>query len=245
MENAKNAGPAPPDTPSLCARYQDFELWFEGMGWDLPRTDAMMDGLENTRYADICGEDIAAMDGVGWEFIAEPVCFTATHGSDRVVASAWAAPMRTEEGELGCNLTYAVQQAYEGRSLARLLSCLAFLACDQNHPGMRFANIESRADNHASSMLARSLGFARWPEGDFTMPVAGSATDVAFHCLRADPDALRSAAYRTLRNKDLHALLSLIQAARSGIDSPRSRPAAGHGVMATFSTPSRWLANRS
>lgn len=203
MQNENGASSANGETPSFCARHQDFELWFEGMGWDLPRTNAMMAGLESTRYADICGEDIAAMDGVGWEFIAEPACFTATHGGSQVVASAWAAPMRTEENEVGCNLTYAVDERYEGRSLAKLLTCLAFLACDQQHRDMTFANIECRADNRASIALARSLGFDHDPEGDFTMPVAGAEDEVAFYCLRADPDLLRERAFQALRDKGL------------------------------------------
>jgi RimJ/RimL family protein N-acetyltransferase len=201
-------------TPFFCAQYQQFELWYEGVGWDLKRTDAMMQGRENTRYADICGDDVGAMAGEGWEFIADPVCFTATHGNDRVIASAWAAPMRTEEDEVGCNLTYAVDERYEGRSLARLLACLAFLACDQMHAGMDFANIESRVDNTASLALARSLGFTLFAEGDFTMPVAGAAAEVAFRCLRVDRSILRFHAERTLEKYGLLDLLSLIRRAR-------------------------------
>ncbi len=64
--------------PVLCARHRGFDLWFEGIGWDLPRTDRMMKGRDNGRYADICGDDNGAMEGLGWEFIAEPICFTAT-----------------------------------------------------------------------------------------------------------------------------------------------------------------------
>src|SRR6476661_6148431 len=131
MQSTNRADRANSETPFFCACYRDFELWFEGMGWDLPRTNAMMAGQENGRYADICGEDIAAMDGLGWEFIAEPECFTATQGDGLVIAAAWAAPMRTEENQVGCNVTYAVDEHYAGRSLAKLLSCLAFLACDQ------------------------------------------------------------------------------------------------------------------
>jgi hypothetical protein len=201
-------------TPFFCARYQDFDLWFEGMGWDLPRTNAMMAGLENSRYADICGDDIGAMDGVGWEFIADPVCFTATHGDAGVVASAWAGPMRTEDDEIGCNLSYAVDEAWQGRSLAMLLSCLAFLACEQQYRRMTFANIETRADNHASLAIARSLGFLHLPEEDFTMPVAGSTGEAVFHCLRADMTHLRHCAYLVMREKKLGNLLALIQAAR-------------------------------
>lgn len=210
----KATGKAKTITPFFCSRYQEFELWFEGIGWDLPRTDAMIDGLENTRYADICGDDIGAMDGVGWEFIEEPMCFTATDDGARVIAIAWAAPMRTEEDEIGCNLTYAVDERYQGRSLSKLLSCLAFLACDQTYPSMTFANIESRADNQASLALARSLGFVRYPEEDFTMPVAGGSEEVPFHCLRADMTTLRLCAYLVLKEKKLHDLLMLIQNAR-------------------------------
>lgn len=199
--------------PVLCARHRGFDLWFEGIGWDLPRTDRMMKGRENGRYADICGDDIGAMEGLGWEFIAEPICFTATHGDAAVIASAWVAPMRTEKNEVGCNLTYAVDEAYEGRSLARLLTCLAFLAADQTHAGMTFANIESRTGNLASLALARSLTFTHYPDGDFTMPVAGAAEEAAFQCLRADMDALRHCAYRTLEERGLGALLSLIRGA--------------------------------
>lgn len=214
MGNKKKLIRAHPDTPFFCARYQNFELWFEGYGWDLPRTNAMMLGRENTRYADICGDDIGAMAGEGWEFLAEPVCFTATHGNDRVIASAWAAPMRTEEDEVGCNLSFAVDEHYEGRSLARVLSCLAFLASLQVHQGMAFANIESRADNLPSLALARSLSFKPYPEGDFTMPVAGATAEVAFRCLRADRSILLSHAEQTLQEKNLHSLLALIRAAR-------------------------------
>jgi len=214
MHSKKKADTVEAETPFFCARYQDFDLWFEGTGWDLQRTTAMMAGLENSRYADICGDDIGAMDGVGWEFIAEPVCFTATHGEAGVVASAWAGPIRTEDDEVGCNLTYAVDEGYQGRSLARLLSCLAFLACDQLYRRMTFANIESRADNHASIALARSLGFAHYPDEDFTMPVAGSTEEVVFHCLRADMTYLRQCAYLVLKGKKLSDLLTLIQAAR-------------------------------
>lgn len=210
----KSIGEAKTITPFFCSRYQDFELWFEGTGWDLPRTDAMMDGLENTRYADICGEDIGAMVGVGWEFIAEPLCFTATDDSARVIAIAWAAPMRTEEDEIGCNLTYAVDERYQGRSLSKLLTCLAFLACDQAYPGMTFANIESRAENQASLALARSLGFVHYPEEDFDMPVAGGTKEVAFHCLRADMSTLRPCACLVLKERNLHDLVALIQKAR-------------------------------
>lgn len=204
-------------TPFFCAAHHDFALWFEGVGWDLPRTDRMMAGQENGRYADICGEDVAAMDGLGWEFIADPVCFTATHGNADVIASAWAAPMRTEENAIGCNLTYAVDQRYGGRSLGKLLACLAFLAADQTHADMTFANIESRTDNHASLALARSLGFAHYADGDFTMPVAGRDTEVPFLCLRAGMDALRERAYRTLREMDLGALESLIRRSRGPV----------------------------
>jgi ribosomal protein S18 acetylase RimI-like enzyme len=122
--------------------------------------------------------------------------------------------MRTEEGEVGCNLTYAVDERYEGRSLARLLTCLAFLACDQMHAGMDFANIESRADNAASLALARSLGFMPYAEGDFTMPVAGAAADVPFRCLRVDRSILRFYAEQTLEKYGLQDLLSLIRRAR-------------------------------
>ena len=215
MHDITKAGKADHRTPFLCARYQDYALWFEGMGWDLPRTDAMMAGRENTRYADICGEDIAAMEGLGWEFTDEPVCFTATCGCSALVfASAWAAPMRTEDKQAGCNLSYAVDAGHEGRALATLLSCLAFLACDQQHRGLRFANIESRADNLASLALARSLGFAPYPEGDFTMPVAGRADEVPFHCLRAEPEALRLRAHRILQDKGLGRLSALIPPVR-------------------------------
>jgi hypothetical protein len=214
MRAKKSTGNGPVATPFLCARYRDFDLWFEGTGWDLPRIDAMVAGQENGRYADICGDAIAAMSGVGWQFLADPVCFSATHGNSSVIASAWAAPMRTEDGEIGCNLSYAVDAAYEGRSLARLLSCLAFLACEQIHRGMTFANIESRADNAASLALARSLGFIHCPEEDFTMPVAGQAEEVAFHCLRADMASLRQCAYLRLKQNGLGALQSLIEQAR-------------------------------
>ena len=209
----KKTGRTKTITPFFCSRYQEFDLWFEGVGWDLPRTDAMMEGLENSRYADICGDDIAAMAGLGWEFIAEPICFTATDDSARVVAIAWAAPMRTEEGEIGCNLTYAVDERYQGRSLSKLLSCLAFLACDQTYRQMTFANIESRADNLASLALARSLGFVHYPEEDFTMPVAGGGEEVAFHCMRADMTGLRQCAFLVLKEKELHDLRMLIQSA--------------------------------
>lgn len=214
MRDKKKTRKPDPKTPFFCARYQRFELWYEGVGWDLKRTDAMMQGRENTRYADICGDDIGAMAGEGWEFIADPACFTATHGNDRVIASAWAAPMRTEENEVGCNLTYAVDERYEGRSLARLLACLAFLACDQMHAGMAFANIESRADNAGSLALAASLGFTPYAEGDFTMPVAGPTAEVAFRCLRVDRSILRFHAEQTLEKCGLHDLLWLIRKAR-------------------------------
>jgi hypothetical protein len=211
MQDKEQADQANTGKPFFCARYQDFDLCFEGMGWDLPRTNAMMDGLENTRYADICGDDIAAMDGLGWEFIAEPVCFTATDRSGKVVACAWAAPMRAEDGAVGCNLSYAVDAHYEGRSLARLLSCLAFLGCDRVHGGMGYVNIESRADNHASIALARAMAFERYPDGDFTMPLAGGAGEAAFYCLRAGVGALRQRALEILREKNLPELLSLIR----------------------------------
>ena len=211
MQNQEDAGQATTEQPFFCARYQDFDLWFEGMGWYLPRTNAMMAGQEDTRYADICGEDIGEMDGIGWEFIAEPVCFTATNSGGKVVASAWAGPMRTEEGEIGCNLTYAVDAQYEGRSLARLLSCLAFLGCDQLHGGMGFANIECRTDNHASIALAQAMTFEHYLEGDFTMPLAGGAGVAEFYCLRTGMDTLRRRAFRILREKDLNELLSLIR----------------------------------
>ncbi|MDB5756787.1 MAG: family N-acetyltransferase [Burkholderia sp.] len=213
MQTSSKANKPDPKTPFFCARYKEFDLWFEGIGWELPRTNAMMAGLENTRYADICGDDIGAMDGVGWEFLADPVCFTATTGDGRVVASAWAAPMQTEEKEVGCNLTYAVDAQYQGRSLAKLLSCLAFLACEQSHGGMTFANIECRSENHASIALAGSLAFQPYAEGDFTMPVAGRPDEVPFICLRADMDALRRRAFEALQEKKLTELLLLIQAA--------------------------------
>ena len=201
-------------TPFFCTRYEEFDLWFEGIGWDLRRTNAMMAGRENSRYADICGDDIGAMDGLGWEFLADPVCFTATAGDGRVVASAWVAPMQTEDKEIGCNLTYAVDEQFQGRSLAKLLSCLAFLACEQCHGGMMFANIECRSENAASLALAGALAFQPYPEGDFTMPVAGQPDEVPFLCLRADMDTLRQRAFDTLRAKNLNELLALIETAR-------------------------------
>ncbi len=216
MQTSSKARKPIPKTPFFCARFEEFDLCFEGIGWDLPRTNAMMAGQENARYADICGDDIAVMDGLGWAFLAEPVCFTATTGDGRVVASAWVAPMQTEEKEVGCNLSYAVDAQYQGRSLAKLLSCLAFLACEQEHGGMTFANIESRSDNHASLALAESLAFQHYPEGDFTMPMAGRPEEVPFLCLRADMDALRQRAFEALQDKHLTELLSLIQAARQG-----------------------------
>lgn len=196
-------------TPVVWARYSDFDICFEGSGWELPRTDRMMEGLENSRYADICGDDIAAMDGLGWQFIADPVCFTATGQDGIVIASAWAAPMRTEDMQTGCNLTYAVDEKYEGRSLAKLLTCLAFLACDQLHRHMTFANIESRVDNQPSIALARSLGFVAYPEGDFTMQVSGTGEEVAFHCLRIDREAFRRSARHILQKRNLGALLDM------------------------------------
>ena len=213
MQTSIKATKPIPETPFFCARFEEFDLWFEGIGWDLPRTNAMMAGQENTRYADICGDDIAAMDGLGWAFLADPVCFTATTGDGRVVASAWAAPMQTEDKEVGCNLTYAVDAQYQGRSLAKLLSCLAFLACEQEHSGMTFVNIESRSENLASVALAKSLAFQPYPEGDFTMPVAGRPDEVSFLCLRADVDALRRRAFEALRKKNLTELLSLVRTA--------------------------------
>lgn len=217
MQTSSKAREPIPNPPFFCARFEEFDLWFEGFGWDLPRTNAMMAGRENTRYADICGDDIGAMDGVGWAFLADPICFTATAGDDRVVASAWAAPMQTEDREVGCNLAYAVDLQYQGRSLAKLLSCLAFLACEQDHVGMTFANVECRRENRASIALAGSMAFQAYPEGDFTMPVAGRPDEVPFLCLRADMDALRRRAFEALQEKNLTELLVLIQAARPGV----------------------------
>ena len=207
MQNNINIVHGNTQTPVLCTRYDDFDIYFEGYGWELPRTDMMMDGLENSRYADICGEDIAAMDGLGWEFIADPICFTATHQDSTVIASGWAAPMLTEDGQTGCNLTYAVDEKYEGRSLAKLLTSLAFLAADQVHPQMKFANIECRVDNQPSIALARSLGLISYPEGDFSMPVSGTGEEVAFHCFRADIEEFRHSARHTLQKKNLGELL--------------------------------------
>lgn len=200
--------------PVFCARQEDFDIWFEGHGWDLPRPDAMMAGQENSRYADICGEDIAAMADSGWHFIAEPVCFTATREGMAVIASAWAAPMRTEDGHTGCNLSYAVDQRYEGRSLAKILTSLAFLASAQVHQRVAFANVECRAGNLPSIALARSLGLAPYPDGDFTMPLSGTTEEAAFLCFRASPGVVRHAAYQTLHDKNLRELLGLIKAAR-------------------------------
>ena len=216
MQTSSKSRKPIPKTPFFCTRFEAFDLWFEGVGWDLPRTNAMMAGQENTRYADICGDDIALMDGLGWAFLADPVCFTATAGNGQVIASAWAAPMQTEDKEVGCNLTYAVDAQYQGRSLAKLLSYLAFLACEQEHADMTFANIESRSENRASIALAESMAFQPYPEGDFTMPVAGQPNEVPFLCLRADMEALRQRAFEALKENQLDELLSLIQAARAG-----------------------------
>lgn len=198
-------------TPVLCTCYNGFDIYFEGYGWELPRTDQMMDGLEESRYADICGEDIGAVADEGWQFMAEPVCFTAANKSGKVVAIAWAAPMRTEEKSIGCNLTYAVDVEYEGRGLAKLLTALAFLAADPMYPKMQFANVESRIDNQGSIALVTSFGFNRYPDGDFTMPISGGAKEAAFYGFRMSIEAFRQAAYLTLEQKNLIELLDLIK----------------------------------
>ncbi|SNT35654.1 hypothetical protein SAMN06265795_12832 [Noviherbaspirillum humi] len=204
IDEASQAAPVP------CARWDGFEICFEGYGWALPRPGAMMAGEENGRFADICGDDIQGIADTGWQFLAEPVCFTAV-ADGKVTACAWAAPMQTEDGGVGCNLSYAVDADHEGRGLAKLLTCLAFLACDQLHPEMDFANIESRADNLPSAALARSLGFLHCPEEDFSMPVAGG-NEVDFLCFRIDTGALRAASHQALENRNLHGLLALIRA---------------------------------
>jgi len=199
------------DAPVLCARYDRFDIYFEGYGWDLPRTSKMMENLEESRYADICGTDIAGMADVGWQFTAEPVCFTAENNRGNVVAIAWAAPMRTEDKRTGCNLTYAVDAQYEGRGLATLLTAIAFLAADQLHPQMRFANIECRTDNKGSIAVAKSLGLARHPEEDFSMPVSGKRKKVAFYCFRKKINKCRQSALRVLEKKNMDELLRLIK----------------------------------
>ncbi len=209
------------NTPVLCASYNGFDIYFEGYGWELPRTDQMMDGLEESRYADICGEDIDAISDEGWQFIDEPVCFTAANKSGRVVAIAWAAPMRTEDKSIGCNLTYAVDAQYEGRGLAKLLTALAFLAADPLHPKMQFTNVESRTDNLGSIALVESFGFARYPDGDFTMPISGGTKDVEFYGFRMNIDEFRLAAHRTLEQKNMHELLGLIKTSASARQSKK------------------------
>ncbi|WP_164931891.1 GNAT family N-acetyltransferase [Janthinobacterium sp. 17J80-10] len=197
--------------PVLCARHEGFDICLEGYDWELSRPDKMMEGLEDSRYADICGTDILAMAGVGWQFIADPVCFTAANQEKEVIASAWAAPMRTEDKHTGCNLTYAVDAKYEGRGLAKLLTAFAFLAADQMHPGMEFGNIECRTDNEGSIALATALGFMRYPEGDFSMPTVSAPKEIAFYGFRMEIDALRRSAHQVLEKKNMLAVLPLIQ----------------------------------
>lgn len=211
VQNNINVEDGNKGTPVLCAKYDGFDICLEGYGWELSRTDKMMEGLENSRYADICGADIQTMAGVGWQFIADPVCFTAANQERTVIASAWAAPMCTEDKHTGCNLTYAVDKKYEGRGLAKLLTAIAFLAADQMHQEMKFGNIECRSDNEGSIALARSFGFMPYPEGDFLMPTSNATEGIAFYGFRMNIDELRRSAHQTLEKKNMLESLGLIQ----------------------------------
>lgn len=187
--------------PVLIAHYGALDVYFEGESWSLPRTDRMLAPRAETRYADICSEAIQEIADIGWQFTHEPLCFTAATKAGRVVAIGWAAPIRTEEGEIGCNLSYAVEARYEGRGLATLLSAIAFLACAERHPSIRFANIECRADNGRSVGVAQALGLRRYRQGDFSMTEAASGTDIPYLCFRKSTESCRRQAARLLQER--------------------------------------------
>jgi hypothetical protein len=197
--------------PIFIARYCEFDIFYEGVGFSSARTSQMMGTERNTRYADICGDASGQFTAyVGWRFRSPPLRFVATDRDGTPAAIGWCAPIRTPEQGIGCNLTYAVAARHEGRGLGKLVSAMAFLALYQGRNAGEFVNVQCRADNSASAGVAASFGFAPYLPGYFTMPLGDRC--VSYVGFRLDAERFRVAAEQTIASRGLDDLLLLIRA---------------------------------
>lgn len=151
-------------------------LVFEGNTFATPALSMFM--RDTIRYKDIGGKDIGqVMEKTGWHGADAPVCISAYERdedglSKAPYAAAWCMPITWRDGRSGINLSYATDKKHAGHGLSKLLSSAAFLCFDEEHmlPDDVQVNIQTDTENQASIGIAKSMGFSRAPENDFSVP---------------------------------------------------------------------------
>lgn len=180
--------------PVPVGRLDNYQAEFEGRGFRLPRIGKMMVNNETGRFADICGANTPYfIPHVGWVNSGLPVCFTATCQGE-VIAAAWCSPIRMRDNRMGCNVTYAVHSAHEGKGLIKPLIGLAFVNLLRQANSITFVNIQTRADNARSVALAMSLGFEHAPIGDFEASIPGLSEPLQYVGFTTSVTAFRAKA---------------------------------------------------
>ncbi|HEX7929910.1 MAG TPA: hypothetical protein VF470_03260, partial [Sphingomicrobium sp.] len=142
-----------------------------------PDTDGHFD------YVDLIGPDIGnIMANVDWHYSGALVRVDAflpdesktAPEAGRMIASAWAGPIRAADGSRGINLSYAVAPAHRGVGLGRLLAYCAVAECVANQAlkgerSPQFVNIQARTSNGPSLAVAMSLGVPACDAAAFTV----------------------------------------------------------------------------
>lgn len=203
----------PSQQPQVIAHYEDCAILSTGREFFNEYAHDLMRGQYEGRYADLCGPDIAkVIPLVGWYYIGKPVCLAAVDDQGKTIGMGWCAPVRGDNGQIGANISYAVDSEWEGRGLGKLLSAMAFEIHDLTDDRSRFVNIQCRASNSTATAIAKSFGMAPHEDGGFSV-VLGKQR-VAYQGFRMDVEGFRDVAGQTLVRRGQHALLADIDQAR-------------------------------
>lgn len=163
------------------------------LGWRIARSrlplfDMSFGHLRANDYDDINGRNIGrVMRECGWAYLGRMMRIDAlslTNGAGgrrppgwTVVGSAWAGVIATHTGDVGINLSYAIDPQHRGQGLAVLLSCFAAIertsAPENGLPPATFINIQARSTNLASRGTASAMGVPACPEADFSVSTPG------------------------------------------------------------------------
>ncbi|MFC7519097.1 hypothetical protein ACFQUU_29270 [Herbaspirillum sp. GCM10030257] len=177
----------------LIGHFDEFSIFLEGRRLFSRRTQELV-WTNTKRFADVIGPGHNAMNKAGWHPTpTAPSCFTAVLRSE-LVAAAGATHTNDDHGNSGCNLAYGLLDHVEGRGLAKLLAALAVRTLTDQVPAIGFVNVQSRASNERSAILARSFGMQVVQEKAFGVIKPGSNAAISYCTYRGDAQAVASAA---------------------------------------------------
>lgn len=157
-------------------RLNDLSLSLDGAGPLLP--------AQRAEFADVAGPGMGAVIArTGWIPSGNYVRVNALSREGHVVASAWASPVKTTEGVVGINLSFATHPIARGQGLAPLLATLAAAEClalraGTFAPAPEFVNIQTRAMNAAARAVCARLGMLKSDAAGFqVLSRGGPAVD--------------------------------------------------------------------